>query len=68
MFIGAWCTRSCGIMSIMEAGTFGFSCFMDMRTGKIVVEDESGQVPAENGIRRHDFLFCSLSCAEYFEN
>ncbi|MFH1631070.1 MAG: cupredoxin domain-containing protein [Candidatus Aenigmatarchaeota archaeon] len=29
-----------------KAGTFGFSCSMGMGTGKLVVEDESGNVPA----------------------
>ena len=29
-----------------KAGTFGFSCFMGMGRGQIVVQDESGQVPA----------------------
>ncbi|MCX6816071.1 MAG: cupredoxin domain-containing protein [Candidatus Aenigmarchaeota archaeon] len=29
-----------------KAGTFGFSCFMGMGKGQIVVEDESGNVPA----------------------
>ncbi|MBI4162253.1 MAG: cupredoxin domain-containing protein [Candidatus Aenigmarchaeota archaeon] len=30
-----------------KAGTFGFSCFMGMGRGQIVVQDESGQVPAD---------------------
>ncbi len=30
-----------------KAGTFGFSCFMGMGRGQIVVQDEAGQVPAD---------------------
>ena len=30
-----------------KAGTFGFSCFMGMGKGQIVVEDQTGNVPAD---------------------
>jgi len=33
-----------------KAGTFGFSCFMGMGTGKLVVVDESGNVPNVNTV------------------
>lgn len=29
-----------------RAGTFGFSCYMGMGTGQLIVEDEAGNVPA----------------------
>jgi len=33
-----------------KAGTFGFSCFMGMGQGQIVVEDETGNVPSLNTV------------------
>ncbi|MFH1420768.1 MAG: cupredoxin domain-containing protein [Candidatus Aenigmatarchaeota archaeon] len=33
-----------------KAGTFGFSCYMGMGTGQLIVEDETGSVPELNTV------------------
>jgi len=45
-----------------KAGTFGFSCYMGMGTGKIVVEDETGNVPASVNTVAQDIGGTSGSC------